>query len=134
MMLCRLTDSEWTENTTALVSISMVEAGNYRNTVEFFGTKGAIRVEDSGEVYIANIKENVWEEIEFDLGDVAPGMQVGGWSRGFTAFSRRVVEAVRAGSNYVKDAATFDDGYRIQLVLDAARRSNETGETVKVWA
>lgn len=134
LMTLRFADSELVEDATGSVSISMVEAGNYRNSVEFFGTKGAVRIEDGGEVFVADITENVWMPFEIELGEVAPKMRVGGWSRGFTVFSERVVEAIRKGENYVKGAVTFEDGYRIQLVLDAARKSNETGEIVKVWA
>jgi predicted dehydrogenase len=54
-------------------------------------------------------------------------MRDGGWARGFTAFSKQIVEALREGRTTVADAATFADGYRTQLVLDAARQSNESG-------
>jgi predicted dehydrogenase len=50
-----------------------------------------------------------------------------GWQRGFTVFARRIVEALREGRNTIEGAATFDDGYRTQRVLDAARRSHESG-------
>jgi len=52
-------------------------------------------------------------------------MRDGGWARGFTAFSRKIVAALREGHASVDGAATFEDGYRTQLVLDAARRSHE---------
>jgi predicted dehydrogenase len=39
---------------------------------------------------------------------------------------------MRAGKTTVKDAATFEDGYRIQLVLDAIRQSNKSGCWVTV--
>jgi hypothetical protein len=58
---------------------------------------------------------------------MAQGMREGSWSRGFTAFSVAICEALRAGRTTVKDAATFADGYRVQLVLDAVRASNESG-------
>jgi predicted dehydrogenase len=50
------------------------------------------------------------------------------WSRGFTAFSKEIVKALREGRTEVPGAATFEDGYRTQLVLDAARRSNDSGD------
>ena len=65
-------------------------------------------------------------------GELAPGMAEGSWSRGFTTFSKRIVEALRAGETTVEGAATFEDGYRTQLVLDAARRSDESGCWEKV--
>jgi predicted dehydrogenase len=54
-------------------------------------------------------------------------MRDGGWSRGFTGFSREIVKALREGRTTVAGAATFEDGYRTQLVLDAARRSHQRG-------
>ena len=49
------------------------------------------------------------------------------WSRGFTRSPKEIVAALREGRTTVEGAATFADGYRTQLVLDAARRSNESG-------
>ena len=57
---------------------------------------------------------------------MAPGMRHASWSRGFAAFACDIVEAMREGST-VEGAATFKDGYRVQLVLDAARASNKSG-------
>jgi hypothetical protein len=54
-------------------------------------------------------------------------MSDNGWARGFTIFSRKIVDALRAGETTVKGAATFADGHRTQVVLDAARRSHESG-------
>jgi hypothetical protein len=54
-------------------------------------------------------------------------MRDSGWGRGFTIFSRKIVDALRAGETTVEGAATFADGYRTQVVLDAARRSFEKG-------
>jgi hypothetical protein len=56
------------------------------------------------------------------------------WSRGFTEFSRRIVEALSRDGRQtsVHGAATFEDGYHIQRVLDAARDSHESGCRVRV--
>ena len=54
-------------------------------------------------------------------------MRDGGWARGFTGFSKQIVDVLRDGRTSVDGAATFEDGYRTQLVLDTARKSNETG-------
>ena len=59
-------------------------------------------------------------------------MRDGGWARGFTSFSRQIVEALREGRPTVEGAATLADGYRTQLVLDAARKANESGCWAKV--
>ncbi len=130
LMTLKLGESTLVDDATASVSVSLVEAGPYRNRVEFFGTKGAIRVEDGGEVFFADIKKNLWEPIEIDLGPVADGMQVGGWSRGFYELAQDVIDTLARGEIAVMGAATFEDGLAIQEVLDAARRSNATGANV----
>ena len=71
-------------------------------------------------------------DAETDKGELAAGMRDGGWARGFTAFSKRIVEALQEGRTIVDGAATFADGYRIQLVLDAARRAHESGCWAKI--
>ncbi|MDQ5845899.1 MAG: gfo/Idh/MocA family oxidoreductase, partial [Acidobacteriota bacterium] len=71
-----------------------------------------------------------WRPVQVDQDPIAPGMRDGSWSRGFTAFSRAIVNALAAGKTTVEGAATFEDGLRVQLVLDAARVSNET----RCWA
>ncbi len=38
---------------------------------------------------------------------------------------RAATTALRSGKKIVEDAASFADGYRVQLVLDALRESNE---------
>ena len=53
-------------------------------------------------------------------------MRHASWSRGFAAFACNIVEALREGQT-VEGAATFEDGYQVQLVLDAARASNSSG-------
>jgi predicted dehydrogenase len=63
---------------------------------------------------------------------MAHGMRESSWSRGFTAFSGAIVEAMQSGKTTVANAATFEDGHRAQQVLDAARASNESGCWVKV--
>ncbi len=42
-------------------------------------------------------------------------------------FEKEIVAALREGRTTVEGAVTFEDGYRTQMVLDAARRSNESG-------
>lgn len=132
MMALKFGNGDFVQNATASVSISMVEAGPYRNRVELYGSKGALRIEDGGEVFFADIKENRWEQLEIELGPVAAGMQVGGWSRGFTILSKKIVEALLAGRTEVEHAATFADGLAVQRVLDAARESDRTRKAVVV--
>lgn len=114
----------------ANASISFVEAGAPLHRLEIFGERGALRVEGEGELWHAPLGAGAWRRVETESGPLAPGMQDNGWSRGFTRFAQEIVRALSEGRNAVADAATFADGHRIQLVLDAARRSHQSGS----WA
>jgi predicted dehydrogenase len=126
-LLLRFKDSEMTDDATANVSMSMVEAGKPEHRLEVFGERGALRVEGDGELWRAKVGDGDWKKVEVDRGELAPGMNENGWARGFTVFSKKIIEALSAGSRTVEGPATFEDGYRTQLVLDALRRSDESG-------
>src|SRR5229473_704855 len=126
-LLLKFADSESTDGATANVSLSMVDAGASAHLIEIFGVRGALKVDGNGYVWMAKVGDGDWTSVETDRGKLAPGMAEGSWSRGFTAFSEQIVDALRGGRTTVEGAATFEDGYRTQLVLDAARKSNENG-------
>jgi predicted dehydrogenase len=126
-LLVRFADGEFTEGASGNGSMSMVEAGKPEHRLELFGSKGALMIEEGGELWQAKVGDGDWRRVETDKGELAAGMRDGGWARGFTAFSRRIVEALQEGRTTVEGAATFEDGYRTQLVLDAARRAHESG-------
>ena len=126
-LFLRFQDSELTDAATGNVSMSLVEAGAPQNEIEFFGSSGAVGVNELGEIRQAKVGAGSWMNVGMAGGELAAGMIDSGWSRGFTAFSKEIVGALRDGRTTVEGAATFEDGYRTQLVLDAARRSNESG-------
>ena len=130
--LARFGETQFTEGTTGNAAMSLVEPGKPEHRLEVFGALGALMIEESGELWRSKVGEGEWKRVETDLGELAPGMRDGGWARGFTAFSKRIVEALCAGNTTVAGAATFEDGYRTQLVLDAARRAHESGCWAKV--
>jgi len=125
-LMFRFADSELTRNATAAASLSVVESGKHENRLEVFGAKGALRVEENGSLFHSPAGSGIWKPVEVDQGPIAPGMREGSWSSGFTVFSAAIVEALREGRKTVAGAASLEDGYRIQLVLDAARNSNES--------
>jgi predicted dehydrogenase len=131
-LLFKFADGPHTQGATGAASISVLESGKYENRLEIYGTKGALMVEETGELWRSPLGSGAWRPVQVDQDHMAQGMREGSWSRGFTAFSVAIVEAMRAGKTTVKDAATFEDGYRIQLVLDALRASNESGCWVTV--
>ncbi len=126
-LMLRFADSELGASVTGTASLSVVESGKYENRFEVYGSTGALMVEESGELWHSPAGAGAWRPVQVDQDPIAPGMRDGSWSRGFTAFSCKIVEALRNRSTEVAGAATFADGYKIQLVLDAARASNKSG-------
>jgi len=126
-LLLRFADSSLTKGTTGAASLSVVESGKPKNQMEVYGTNGALMVHETGELWHSPAGSGAWQPVQIDQDSMAPGMREGSWSRGFTAFSAAIVAALSEGRRNVQDAATFEDGYRVQLVLDAARTSNKSG-------
>ncbi len=131
-LILRFADGEYCEDATANLSLSMVEYPAYQNRVEFFGTSGAIRIEYDGETYIGKPDGENWDKVEIDLNDGLENVRDTGWNNGFLAFASEIIKAIQNGAAMVENAATFADGYRVQLLMDAARKSNETGAVVKL--
>ena len=133
-LLFRFHDGQSGTGVTGAARLSVVESGRYENRVEVYGTTGALMVEETGELWHSPAGSGAWRPVEVDPPRIASGMKDSSWARGFTAFSCAIVDALRTGKKTVPDGATFEDGYRVQLVLDAARESNRTGSWVKIVA
>jgi predicted dehydrogenase len=131
-LLFRFKDGSSGTGTTGAASLSVVESGSYENRLEVYGTTGALMTEETGELWHSPAGSGAWRPVQINQEHMAKGMRESSWSRGFTALSCAIVEAMRTGKKTVKDAATFEDGYRVQLVLDAARESNTSGCWVKL--
>lgn len=131
-MLLRFEDSKLTSNATGLVSVSMVEYPEYLNRFEIFGTDGAMRIDHLGELCIAKAGERGWREVDVDLGKPAKGAADTGFSRGFNEFAPRIIDAILSGSKTIEHAATFEDGLKVQSVLDAARESDSLGRVIAI--
>ncbi|MFN2532110.1 MAG: Gfo/Idh/MocA family protein [Pyrinomonadaceae bacterium] len=123
----RFADGPFNAGATGVASLSVVESGSYENRLEIYGATGALMVEETGELWRSPAGSGTWRPVQVDQDHTAPGMREGSWSRGFTAFSGAIVEALRSRRTNVPEAATFLDGHRVQLVLDAARVSNRSG-------
>lgn len=133
-MLLRFRDGEITNDTTGLVSVSMIEGPEYVNCIEFVGSEGWLKVEHRGDIYIAKRGEAGWTEIEVEYPPSIDGIFESGFPSGFMAFAPKIVYAIISGDNAIENAATFEDGVKVQRVLDAARRSSETGERILLSA
>jgi predicted dehydrogenase len=123
----RFADSSLTMDATGAAALSVVESGSYENRLEIYGTTGALMVQETGELWHSPAGSGTWRPVQVHQDPMAPGMRTASWSRGFTNFACDIVEALREGSRTVDGAASFEDGYRVQLVLDAARASNKSG-------
>lgn len=131
-MILRFAEGELTQDTTGLVSVSMVEQPEYVNRIEFFGTDGAVRVDHRGEVFLAKNGDPGWSQVETDLGDNIAGVPDTGFARAFLSFAPLIVNAIVDGRATIENAATFDDGVAVQRILDAARESNDRGCAIPV--
>ena len=131
-LILRFSDGELTQEATAIVSISMVEYPIYQNRIELFGTKGAIRVEFDGELFVGKAGEEVWQKVEIPLNEAVEGARATGWNNAFLAFANELVKSLKEDKIEVENAATFEDGYKVQIALDAARESNATGCAMKI--
>ncbi len=129
-MLLRFANTDLTDDATGLVSVSMTEYPHYRNRLEFYGSGGAIRVDHLGQLSVALAGEDNWTQIEVDLGTPVPGVADTGFARGFMEFAPKIIDAIISGKSEIENAATFKDGLKVQMVLDAARQSNQEGRTV----
>ncbi|HLM02950.1 MAG TPA: Gfo/Idh/MocA family oxidoreductase, partial [Pyrinomonadaceae bacterium] len=131
-LILRFADNDLTEDATANISASMVEYPSYQNRVELFGTGGALRVEYDGELFVGKPGDGGWRKVEIDLNERIETAANTGWNSGFIVFAEKIVKALLAGETTVENAATFEDGYRIQLALDAARESNDSGCIIRL--
>ena len=130
-LILRLADNDLTENATVNISSSVVEYPAYQNRVEIFGTKGSFRIEYDGELFIGKPDSDKWEKVNLELNDRLENAPNTGWNNGFLVFAREIINSLQAGKTIVENGATFEDGYKIQIALDAARESNAKGSTIK---
>lgn len=131
-LLLRFANNALTKDATGTISLSLVEPGRSEHRLEIFGSRGALMIEDDDVLWHAGVGDGRWQQVEGEPGDLAAGMRDASWSRGFTIFSRAIVAALSEGRTEIEEAATFEDGYRTQLVLDAARRSDQSGHVESV--
>lgn len=131
-MLLRFDDGELTRDATGLVSISMTEYPRYRNAIEIYGSAGAMRIEHRGEVYLTRSGDNDWTLLSVEPDPVVAGLPDTGFAAAFFNFAPILIDAIRSGATHLDNCATFDDGLRVQRVLDAARMSDEQDRRVSL--
>lgn len=131
-LIVRFADGDLTTDATGIISISMVEYPNYKNLIEFFGDEGALRVDFLGEIELAKKDEKDWTKLETETAKAPKGIFDSGFPSGFMAFAPHIIEAIRAGKTEIEHAAVFEDGLKVQKVIDAAHESNKTKRVIEV--
>ncbi len=131
-LVLRFAENDLTENATGIISISMVEYPNYQNVIEFFGSEGAMRVGYLGEIELAEKGEKDWQKLETKIGKAPKDIFDSGFPSGFMAFAPKIIEAIRDGKTEIEHAATFEDGVKVQKIIDAAHESNSKKSVIKI--
>lgn len=108
----------------ATLTISLVE-GERIHRMTLAGSQGYARVEEQQPLRL-QIGQGPLADIPSDDG-LPPSSELGipdtDWARCFLRLARRVADAIVHGRPEVPGAATFEDGHRNQIVLDAVRAS-----------
>lgn len=131
-LILRFADGGLLKDATGTISCSVVEHGAFQNRMEFFGAKGSIRIEARGELFIAMAGDKDWKPVEVEIGKAPADVFDSGFPGGFMAFAPKIVEAIRSGETEIEHAATFEDGLKVQKVIDAAHESNKKGCAVDI--
>ena len=132
-LIVRFAENDLTEDATGMISISMVEYPNYQNVDRIFRRRKA----RFASIFAARSNwrkkaKTIGKKLKSDLGKIVEGVHDTGFSRGFMAFAPKIIEAIREGKTEIEHAATFEDGLKVQKVLDAAHESNAKKCAVKI--
>src|SRR5713101_2384970 len=65
-LLLRFADSELTEGATGNASMSLVEPGKPEHRLEIFGSRGALMIEESGELWQSKVGDGEWKRVGTD--------------------------------------------------------------------
>jgi predicted dehydrogenase len=109
----------------ALVSVFL--SGVARHTIGnsnlIFGSEGTIKLADADEkLLVARAGEDYADLSETDPDAALPGVGKGIWNVSVVGMMREILSAIREGRP-TQTAATFADGWRCQVVMDAIRQS-----------
>lgn len=94
--------------------------------------RGAIRITE-GKLLVARDGRGFEEEARLDV-VVPEGVPAGEFPQGTVFLARALKQALEGDRSAIAPAATFEDGFLNQQVLDAARRSQAEGRRVEITA
>ncbi len=106
------------------VLMSGVARHNMDNVTQIFGSEGTILLTNKDERLLIGAPGGEFEDVSVaDPNAELEGVGKGIWNVSFVALMQELCGAIREGRP-VAHGATFEDGYRNQVVLDAAKRSH----------
>ena len=116
----------------ATLTLSLV-APERVHRISLAGTEGTAVIDEQGPLRVGRaMGAPVARVLEDDLpASSALGIPDTDWARAFLRSAQRLAEAIRLGRQ-LEGAATFEDGHRVQQVLDAIRRSANSARWVRV--
>lgn len=109
----------------ALVSVFLSGASRHGigNSSWVFGSEGTIKLADADEtLWVARAGEDFVDMTVADPNASLPGINKGIWNVSVVAMMQEITGAIRTGGK-VSTAATFVDGLKCQLAMDAVRQS-----------
>ena len=106
------------------VLMSGVARHNMDNVTQIFGSEGTILLTNKDEQLLVGAPGAAFEDVSVaDPNANLSGVGAGIWNVSFVALMQELCCAIRDGRP-VQTGATFEDGLRNQLVLDAVKRSH----------
>lgn len=114
------------------VFLSGVARHNMDNVTQVFGSEGTIVLTNSDERLLLGRPGGELEDVSVkDPNAALEGVGPGIWNVSYVSLMRELCAAVREGRE-VLGAATFEDGWRNQVVLDAVKRSGVERRWIEV--
>lgn len=107
----------------ATVFLSGVARHTIGNHVQIFGSEGTIKLSDGEEkLWFARAGEDFQDVSETDPNAALPGIGKGIWNVSFVSLIQEATAAIRDGRQ-PQQGATFVDGLKCQIAMDAVRQS-----------
>jgi predicted dehydrogenase len=119
----------------ARIDMNAASPGPWVSRIEILGSKGRLLLDETGTLWGCREGEDSWEalpvkeELPKTERQKIPDTV---WARAFLRYARAVAEVLAKHRALVPEAAEFQDGLRVQEVLDAVRASHASGRWVSV--
>lgn len=112
------------------IMASALAPGRPGMTITLYGTDGALRLDEDDRLWGLRgdaFPDGEWEEIPVDDPVREQNVMPGGnaFARSSVYLAQAVARTLQAGEHWITQAASFYDGFTVQKMLDAARRSDQ---------